>query len=340
MAKLFERNFPLLNIYTKYTELVLKNTWIKVFPSTAVKDLRGYFSAKYIFVDESDYFPDSIQDELIHAISPYQTKSNAKIILSSTPYKPLGLMQRIEQDTNSKYFKLKLPYQLGLDKIYNRQEILSKQKDIEFKREFELQYLGKTGNVFHPLQIDNCIQLAESLKDIPISNYNLHSVGIDFGFGSSKTAIVMTEHLKESDKIIVRYSEEFDKSNPQDIVNISYELYRNHWNTLFYVDGANRAAVNLMKVAFDESLTWESGNISPELMKVLPVNFQTEHKSMLSHLHVMINKNYLAIPSDYHKLITSSRTAYATEYNLDKNQTSYNDSLDALRLSLKGYNIN
>jgi len=117
MAKLFERNFPLLNIYTKYTELVLKNTWIKVFPSTAVKDLRGYFSAKYIFVDESDYFPDSIQDELIHAISPYQTKSNAKIILSSTPYKPLGLMQRIEQDTNSKYFKLKLPYQLGLADI-------------------------------------------------------------------------------------------------------------------------------------------------------------------------------------------------------------------------------
>ncbi len=129
MAKLFERNYPLLNIYTKYTELVLKNTWIKVFPTTAVKDLRGYFSAKYIFVDESDYFPDSIQDELIHAISPYQTKSNCKIILSSTPYKPLGLMQRIEQDTNSKYFKLKLPYELGLDKIYNRQEILSKQKE-------------------------------------------------------------------------------------------------------------------------------------------------------------------------------------------------------------------
>jgi len=74
--------------------LVLKNTWIKVFPTTAVKDLRGYFSAKYIFVDESDYFPESVQDELIHAITPYQTKSNAKIILASTPFLPNGLMQR------------------------------------------------------------------------------------------------------------------------------------------------------------------------------------------------------------------------------------------------------
>ncbi|MGH9972683.1 MAG: hypothetical protein ACRD93_02160 [Nitrososphaeraceae archaeon] len=53
----------------------------------------------------------------------------------------------------------------------------------------------------------------------------------------------------------------------------------------------------------------------------------------------MVNKNYLAIPSKYEKLITSIRTAYATEYNLDKEQTSYNDLFDALRLSLKGYQL-
>jgi len=75
-------------------------------------------------------------------------------------------------------------------------------------------------------------------------------------------------------------------------------------------------------------------------MKVLPVNFQTEHKQMLSHLHVMINKKYLAIPKEHDKLITSLRTAYVTEYSLNKDQTSYNDLLDALRLSLKGYQIN
>ena len=53
----------------------------------------------------------------------------------------------------------------------------------------------------------------------------------------------------------------------------------------------------------------------------------------------MINKGYLAIPKLYEKLITSLRTAYAREYSLDKEQTSYSDSLDALRLSLKGYQI-
>ncbi len=67
-------------------------------------------------------------------------------------------------------------------------------------------------------------------------------------------------------------------------------MYRDYWNTLFYVDGANRGAVNLMKVAFDESLNWDTKDVSPEIMKIIPVNFTTEHKQMLSHLHVIINK--------------------------------------------------
>ena len=60
---------------------------------------------------------------------------------------------------------------------------------------------------------------------------------------------------------------------------------------------------------------------------------------MISHLYLLINKGYLAIPKKYDKLLTSLRTAQANEYSLDKEQTSYSDSLDALRLSLKGYNI-
>lgn len=47
----------------------------------------------------------------------------------------------------------------------------------------------------------------------------------------------------------------------------------------------------------------------------------------------------LAIEEKHDKLLTSLRTAYAEELNLKKEQTSYSDLLDGLRLSLKGYNI-
>ena len=104
-------------------------------------------------------------------------------------------------------------------------------------------------------------------------------------------------------------------------------------------DGSNHGAVNFMKVAFGEPLNWDSKDLGPELKKILPINFQTEHKTMLSHLHIMMSKNYLAIPAKYDNLIVSLRTAWAKELSQDKDQASYNDLLDALRLSLKGYQI-
>ena len=52
---------------------------------------------------------------------------------------------------------------------------------------------------------------------------------------------------------------------------------------------------------------------------------------------MLVNKEYLVIPEQFDKLIISLRTAYANEYSLDKEQSSYSDSLDALRLSCKMY---
>jgi hypothetical protein len=181
------------------------------------------------------------------------------------------------------------------------------------------------------LQIDKAIELGNQFQNMPINQYAIHSIGIDPGFSSSRSAIVVTEFLKEVEKIRVVYAEEFDKSIPQDLVNLIFKMYTVDYgmmNTYIWVDGANRAFVNLLKVAFDESLNWEKQNITPNSMKVLPVNFGTEHKQMLSH-----SKGYVCIPSNYDKLIISLRTAWANELSLDKEQTSYSDSLDALRLS-------
>ena len=77
----------------------------------------------------------------------------------------------------------------------------------------------------------------------------------------------------------------------------------------------------------------------PEAMRVLPVNFGTEHKQMLSHLAMLISKEYLCIPKQSDKLQIALRTAYANEYSLDKERSSYNDLTDALRLACKMYKM-
>jgi uncharacterized protein YjgD (DUF1641 family) len=85
--------------------------------------------------------------------------------------------------------------------------------------------------------------------------------------------------------------------------------------------------------------SWEARDDFSDEIVIRSINFNTEHKNMLSNLHVIVNKQYLAIPKEHHKLITSLRTAYAEELNLKKEQISYLDLLDALRLALKGYQI-
>jgi hypothetical protein len=95
----------------------------------------------------------------------------------------------------------------------------------------------------------------------------------------------------------------------------------------------------MSKIPITAFLTCDTKDVSPESMKVLSFNFGTEHKQLLSHLQVIVSKEYLAIPEKHDNLITSLRTAYSKELDLDKNQTSYDDLLDGLRLSLKYYNI-
>jgi hypothetical protein len=74
-------------------------------------------------------------------------------------------------------------------------------------------------------------------------------------------------------------------------------------------------------------------------MKVLPVNFATEHKRMLANLHVLINKEYFGIPKQFDRLIISLITSYANEDSLENEQTPYSNFLDALRFAFKMYKM-
>ena len=73
-------------------------------------------------------------------------------------------------------------------------------------------------------------------------------------------------------------------------------------------------------------------------MNVIPVNFSTEHKEMLSHLAMLVSKSYLCIPKAFDKLEIALRTAYADEYSQQR-KSSYNDLTDALRLACKQFKM-
>jgi hypothetical protein len=300
-----------------------------------------------LFIDEADYFQDSVTTELEHAITRYEEKSNCTTIMVSTPNAPGGLFQRIELDKDSKYHKIILDYTVGLGKIYDPLEIEKKKKEPEFKREYMGQYLGKVGNVFSSSQIDFCQELGieYGIDKIAVSLYTLKSVGIDLGFSSSSTGIVVLEHIKvgNDNRHMIRVidSHLIDKGDPNEITNLCWDIWVKHgyMNTIYWIDGSNRAMVNLLKIRYQEGLSWESSESFGQNIKIRPVNFNTEHRDMLSNLHALISKGFLAIDPKYDKLITSLRTSYAEELNLKKDIGSYSDLLDGLRLALKAYHF-
>jgi hypothetical protein len=77
-------------------------------------------------------------------------------------------------------------------------------------------------------------------------------------------------------------------------------------------------------------------------MRIVPVNFNTEHKAMLGHCKMIMENDGGRIAINrgkFDKLITVLRTAVDNDGVLDKELTSYNDIFDAFRLALKFYHF-
>jgi hypothetical protein len=74
-------------------------------------------------------------------------------------------------------------------------------------------------------------------------------------------------------------------------------------------------------------------------MRIIPVNFNTEHRPMLGHCKMILESEggKTINPDKFDKLITALRTAVDSDGTLDKEATSYDDLFDAFRLALKFY---
>jgi len=334
MENILKFNYPDIKFESKYTELKLNQTIIQAFPTKALKDLRGDVNVSYIFIDEADFFDPAEQQELPYVIKSYEEKSNAKIIMVSTPNRPDGLFANIEKGLVFKDFfhMVRWNYEIGLGKIYSQKFIDAQKEDPEFEREYNLKYLGKIGNVFPPHIIEQALSLGD-IHGTEINGYAQHIGGID---PEAEAAVYVGEFLPLEETIkIVKWRKFTRDVTPSELADYAHELYREIPNLWWFVDGANRMFVNEIKTRFGEYTGWDQKKSVPTgTNKVIPVYFGREHKEMLRKLYNFMTKGKLAIPRACKELEISLRTAWATDWDLDKNQTVNSDDLDALRLLL------
>ena len=348
LRNLFLNYYPGAIEQMEYTQktITINDSLFRVYPAGNPEAPRGKTDVFFILADEFDHHTRRQQEDMMSVITPYRPKTDTLIVLNSTTKNPEGLyvemdkqwmdfleslnmkgvinqrdllliqqqypdyLQKIKENIKHHYFLLEFDWLWGLHKIYTQKEIDEVKEDHTFQGEFCLRYAGTEGNIFTPSQIDKAVELGEQDKHLPINPYAIHSIG------SSNTAVVATEWLSEESKIRVIYAQEWEHGDPQAIVNQIFNLYLQYGtdNNFIFIDGNNRDFVNLLKVAFSESLSWEKSISppSPNNMKVIPVSFAAEHKTMLAQVAMMVSKEYLAIPKEFNRLIISLRTAYST----------------------------
>jgi hypothetical protein len=131
--------------------------------------------------------------------------------------------------------------------------------------------------------------------------------------------------------------------------NITFEN-----NCRIFVDGANPSFIRLLKARivgedanYESTITHLKSSYGVNYglhslvhnMFVIPIHFSKKHKNMLAHTRRLLDYGSGAIATHanrHGKLITALRTAVEKgDGSLDKEATSYDDCLDAFRMSLQ-----
>jgi hypothetical protein len=350
MKSLFEQKLG-LTFANKETVLELNGCRIEAYPSNHIDAYRALDNPKFILLDEADFFRKGEQEDVRHVSERYIAKSDPYIVMVSTPNAPDGLFEHIEKEDEETclYKRLLLDYTYGLGKIYTQEEIDKAKASPSFEREYNLKYLGLIGNVFHTKDIEAAIQKGTGYNpDHQINHFSQKSMGIDPAFGSSAFGIVITQRV--DNQIQIMHAEEYQRPDFNQMLSTVWDLFRRFGKiNKIYIDGSNPSFIRALKIQIGEDEEYEeiikeakSRKRNYEFsMDVVPVNFSTEHKSMLGNCKMLLEREggYIAINPKFDKLITSLRTAVENDGMLDKEATSYDDVFDAFRLAMHFYRL-
>lgn len=179
------------------------------------------------------------------------------------------------------------------------------------------------------------------------------SLGIDIGWGSSRTAFVLTEYVEGTIRVV--YCQQFDRPDYDTMVKLTYSLIREHnldnGTNKVFIDGSAPNFISSLKVIVGEErdypklikLAKESESDPVYFMNIVPVNFSQKNQAMLDHAKEVVDKHMLAInpdtSQDHQDLLTDLRIAKnkPDSFKLDKSTENKMDLFDALRLSLEYY---
>ncbi len=353
--------FPMLSFDTKETVVELNDIKIEVYPSHHLNSMRGIENVSYIFLDEADFWHRNEQDEARAISERYIGKSDAHIIMVSTPGEPGGLFQSIESEPANTciYHRLFLDWRYGYGKIFTPEDIERAKASPSWEREYNLRYTGGQAGAFSQLVIDKAVQNGKHRMEIDRKYYNVNirtdiaygkSLGIDVGFGSSKFAFCLTQLRGDKmagldGKVEVLFCKEYERPDWNQMIQLAADIILRYGNVHCYVDGSSPEVIAGIKQAIGERTDYreqlaklKKNRSNPALyMKVLPVSFAKGGVAMLNRVKILLDRGMVSINPCFDKLILALQTCKEENGHVLKQQMQHDDIFDSFRLSLRNY---
>jgi len=279
LKKLFDST----DFETKNTRIEIGRCRVEAYPSYHFASARGLTDVKLVYIDEADFIIESQRNEAIAIADRYLAKSNNYSILVSTPNLPGGLFDRMEHGENPHYFKIFLPYTVGLGKIFTKEEIELAKKSPSFEREYNLSYISGEGNIF---PYDLLHEVIEAY-DLKVGN-GQRLLCCDPAYSSSMFAILGIEKIQ--DIAYIKEAIQIERASPSAMTDLLVIKAKDYSNTV-YCDSAHpglirdlvERGINAQPINFRESLS-EMTIQSAQAVKEKTVRIHPAFKALIAQL--------------------------------------------------------
>lgn len=261
-------------------EFMINTVLFKIHSADNIDSIRSKTNMRMIIIDEGAFFRMVEQARVREAVEHYLAASDLYIVFISTAGEsPEGVMYEIQEEEDSIYHKIFLPYELGLKvdprsntRIYSEELIQTAMKSRSFARNYMLSWISGEGNIFTHEEVDACFTEIPDLEGEII-------MAIDPAYGSSNFGVVIG--VLSNGILYIVYAKEYNRSTPTYMCKEVEKLYHQYDVGTVLCDGhysgeirdLKDRGVNVYAFAFDTEnksnmVTSASDRVQKKLVKI------------------------------------------------------------------------
>ena len=298
-------------------EFKVNTVLFKIHSADNIDSVRSKTNMRMIIIDEAAFFRMIEQSRVREAVEHYIAASDLYIIFISTAGEsPEGVMYEIQEEENSIYHKIMLPYELGIEPdnrsgtmIYDLEKLEIAKQSKSFPRNYMLSWISGEGNIFTHEEVDAIFDEFEMPTGKII-------IAIDPAYGSSNFGVVIG--IISNGILYVIFAKEYTRSTPTFMCGEVERLYKQYNATLCLCDG---------------HYSGEIRDLSSRHLNVNAFEFNTENKSnMVTSSSERVQKKTIKILKRFKDLggqMKASKTD--TKGHLDKHRMNL-DMLECLMM--------